>query len=67
MRCMKKLGFLSIAPKRCVVGAQCTVLLKYLHPSKVIADKWPNMSEQDRLGGLLAIRQEIQKVKGREW
>lgn len=38
----------------------------YLHPAKLIADRWPNRSDKDRLEDLLAIRQEIKKIKGRD-
>jgi len=65
-RTTKKSIFTVMAPNRCGVGAKCTVLKKYLHPAKSIADRWPNRSEKDWLGDLLAIRQEIKKIKGQD-
>ena len=48
------------------VGAKCTVLLKYLHPGKLIDTKYPNRTAQSTLDNLLAIRQEVKKVNKKE-
>ena len=37
------------------VGAECSVLIKYLHPRKVIQEKYVNTTSASRLEGLVAI------------
>ena len=39
-------------------GASCSVLLKNLHPRKLVAEKFPNRTDQDRLDNLLAQKKE---------
>ena len=48
------------------VGATCSVLLRYLHPAKAIAERYCNYGHKDRLDGLLVIGKDkcvINKVK----
>jgi len=47
-------------------GAECSVLIKYLHPSRLIQDKIINRREIDRLEGLVAQTKEIRKVNHRD-
>ena len=44
-------------PKYAGVGAKCSVLLRFLHPQKMVKDKFPNAKHQDRLEDLVAIEQ----------
>jgi Transposase IS4 len=44
------------------VGAVCSVVVQYLHPSKLIKDKYPSRGAKERLENLLAIRRETLKV-----
>ena len=44
------------------VGAVCRVLMRFIHPSKLIRDKYPNRTEQQKLGELTVIRQEVKTV-----
>ena len=37
------------------VGAQCSVANKYLHPAKVIADRYPNATAHSRVDKLLVV------------
>ena len=50
---------------RAGVGAKCSVLFKKLHPSKYVAEKFPNMGAQDRLEDLIATRREHFIDKGK--
>ena len=43
-------------------GAECSVLIKMLHPSKLVADTLINKLDNERLLGLLAIRKEVRRV-----
>ena len=48
------------------VGATCSVLLRYLHPAKAIAERYCNYGHKDRLDGLLVIGKDkrvVNKVK----
>ena len=45
------------------IGAQCSVLIKFLHPSKRVTDVLINFSDKDRLYDLLAIKAEQKRVK----
>lgn len=44
------------------IGAVCSVVVQYLHPSKLIKDKYPSRGAKERLGNLVAIRRETLKV-----
>ena len=37
------------------VGAVCTVLTRYMHPAKTVAEKYPNRVHNDVMEGLLVI------------
>ena len=53
--------------KKCVgVGANCSVLLKYMHPAKTISDKYPNTTARQRIENLVALRQETKIVKRKQ-
>lgn len=47
-------------------GAVITVLLKMIHPSKHIRDKFPNLSDKQRLEGALVIQRELKTINRRE-
>ena len=40
-------------------GATCSVLLKYLRPSKEVKERFPNLTVNQRLDDLVAVRQDI--------
>ena len=48
------------------IGAVCEVPLNRLHPSKLIADKYPNMKKNDKLEKLLCIKKEMRMVNKKE-
>jgi len=52
--------------KRCGVGAKCTVLTKYMHPAKLIDEKYPNRTAHHKVENLVAIREDTKKVSQRE-
>ena len=51
-----------VRKKKHGVGANCNVLMKYLHPAKYISEKFPNYTKRDRLQNCIAFRQEIKTV-----
>ena len=52
--------------KECAIGARCSVLLKYMHPAKVIGEKFPQFVNGRKLENLLVIRQELKTVRRKE-
>ena len=44
------------------VGATCTVATKYLHPRKIICDKYPNATAKSCVDKLLVVKQETLTV-----
>ena len=52
--------------KRKGVGASCSVLLCYLHPSKLIPDRYPNKDKHDALDGIIITRRDVIRVIRRE-
>jgi hypothetical protein len=52
--------------KRQGIGAKCTVLKKNLHPKKRINERYINFAKESRLEGLVAIRQEKKKIRGKD-
>ena len=51
-----------VRKKKHGVGANCNVLMKYLHLAKYISEKFPNYTKRDRLQNCIAFRQEIKTV-----
>ena len=47
-------------------GAIISALLKFLHPSELIRNKFPNPVHGHRLSGCIALRQEVKKVNRKE-
>ena len=47
-------------------GAVISVLLKMVHPSKHIRDKFPNLPDKQRLEGAVVLRKEIKSINRRE-
>ena len=47
-------------------GAIISALLKFLHPSELIRNKFPNPVHGYRLSGCIALRQEVKKVNRKE-
>jgi len=52
--------------KRLGVGAECSVLVKFIHPSRLVSQTIINPKNNQRLERLLAIREEKKKVHGKE-
>ena len=52
--------------KRLGVGANCSVLLKYLHPAKYIDETYVNYDKKKRLEDCTAYRQEVRTVNRKE-
>jgi hypothetical protein len=44
------------------IGANCSVLIKRLHPAKLVADKFPNLAHGRRLSDLICLREEEKMV-----
>eukprot|EP00957_Ditylum_brightwellii_P076518 5816006-Ditylum_brightwellii.AAC.1 len=44
--------------KRCDVGAVCSVIKRFLHPRKLVDEKYPNATYNECLDGLIALRRE---------
>ena len=44
------------------VGATCSAMLRFLHPHKVVTEKYPNAHHKQRLGDLLVVKRETTKV-----
>jgi hypothetical protein len=44
------------------IGARCSVLLKQLHPAKVVPDKYTNPEHGWRLSGLICLRKKEEKM-----
>ena len=47
-------------------GADCSVLIRMLHPSKLVNDTLTNREASERLVGLVALRKELKLVNRRE-
>ena len=47
-------------------GAVISVLLKMVHPSKHIRDKFPNLPDKQRLEGAVVLRKEVKSINRRE-
>ena len=66
----KKLAMLNVLnatqKKRRGVGASCSVLLRYLHPVKLIAGRYPNKDKHDAFSGIIITRREVIRVNIRE-
>ena len=52
--------------KRHVVGASVKVLLKFLHPSELVRNKYLNLQSGQRLEGCTTIRQEVKHINRRD-
>ena len=54
--------------KRNGVGASCRCLKRFLHPRQLVDAKYPNATQQERLGGLVTIRREEKQVnRAQKW
>ena len=48
------------------IGAKCSALIKFLHPSKLVTDTLLNTQSNARLSDLVAIRKESRRVSRRD-
>ena len=55
-----------VRKKRLGIGAQCSVLSKYMHPAKTISDKYPNRTANHRIENLLCVKEDTKNVKRRQ-
>ena len=55
-----------VRKKRLGIGAQCSVLSKYMHPAKEVSDKYPNRTAQHRIENLVCLREDTKIVKRRQ-
>ena len=55
-----------VRKKRLGVGANCTVLIKYLHPAKYIDETYVNYDKKKRLDNCTAYHQEVRMVNRKE-
>ena len=49
------------------VGARCSVLVRYLHPSNKVAERFPNAIASDRINDLTVLRREEKSRNGRTY
>ena len=55
------------SPKLTVgIGAECSVLIKMLHPSKLVDETLINQDSTERLVGLIALKKEVRTVNRKE-
>ena len=66
----KKLAMLNMSnaqrKKRRCIGASCSARLSYLHPSKLIYDRYTNKEKLDALGGIIINLRYVIRVTRRE-
>jgi hypothetical protein len=55
-----------VRPKKNGVGAVCSVLIRYLHPSIEVNTKYPRARYADRLEGLIVQRRQVKKLNHRD-
>ena len=48
------------------VGATVSCLIKFLHPSELILNKFPNPVNGQRLDGCITVRQELKKINRKD-
>ena len=48
------------------VGAVCRAFVKYMHPSELMRNKFVNITAQLKISDLIAIRQEVRRVRRKE-
>ena len=48
------------------VGAVISTLIKFLHPSALIREKFPNLEHGQRLPGCMTVRQEVKKINRKD-
>ena len=52
----------SLQKKRQGVGASFLVLLSYIHPAKLISERYINKEEHDALSGIIITQGEVKRV-----
>ena len=48
------------------IGAVCSALKRYLHSRKDVGAKYPNVTQRDRLEGLIVVDQGVIKVNHKD-
>lgn len=51
--------------KKIGIGAKCSVLKRFLHPSRLIGETYHNIAFHDRLTNLVAVRQEQKQIRNK--
>jgi hypothetical protein len=57
--------FYSKMAKRQGIGATCSVGVRYLHPKKLLKERFLSTTPKQRLSGLLSLRKESKKLNGK--
>lgn len=52
--------------KRLGVGASCSSCYRYVHPAKLVDEKYPNARKGDRMKELICLRKEMKKVSNKQ-
>lgn len=52
--------------KKLGVGAKCTIKNKYLHPKKVISEKYPNQTAQSQLEDCVCIKKGTKEIRRKD-
>ena len=67
-QCAECHNFLSWHPgkKTHGVGATALCLIKFLHPSELIRNKFPNPVNGQRLDGCITVHQELKKINRKD-
>jgi hypothetical protein len=51
--------------KRLGIGATCSVGVRYLHPKRLVNERFSSTMPKQRLSGLLSLRKENKKLNGK--
>ena len=51
--------------KRRGIGASCSVLIRYLYPSNLVSERYPNKDKCDALGGIIITKRDVRRFTRR--
>jgi hypothetical protein len=51
--------------KRLGIGATCSVGVRYLHPKRLLKERFSSTTPKQRISGLLSLRKESKKLNGK--
>ena len=55
-----------MAKKKIGVGAVCRTYVRFMHPSKLMRDKFVNIGAQLKISDLVSVKQEVKKVNRKD-